>query len=606
MTITETSSFDLTEEPFVFHLTESGARGPVGPGGLGITTHPLSTYTNLMALATAGGLVVGDKYQMTYQAKFIIPGWTGPQVGDPYPDGICTGEAETLTLTAKTTSSFELEASSSQYPNDIIHWVPANNLFYTRGFQGHLSQTGSIIRRHWLTRKINCDYDWRAALCRVYRTQDTGQYSSHDDFSVGYQDIPFIPYSCRLEVGAEPTITGASISVIANENPLINDQILDSDDRFVSAGFMVGQTVYVTATDTMGVVYGATILSVSPGVLGIDPNSVSGGSSSPDAMRKAVGKLGHPTGEITHLTHHDARSGEYEWPWAVLQKSGYRAQWGEGNNWVCMTENAWATDWPCCTQGELEGETQTYSGSTGGGIRRCTGNLAIVSALGGAVVYGSLTQCLISPEHAGIILGDHAGTNFGAMLRRSSGDYEIIQKIYDPMFADAANWYIDEGAVTGGLATFHPVLEDYLIESSAAPMTVVPGDTYLLRWKRPVADDQVNAITASIGGVSSAPLGIGQDIPGLPGMFECEITAANSTGPKLGCTGGALVSMFTVYRKIIVAGAGGDTGIPLGDPGTVTIPTYYYTVTGTTPDKITEVFIKFPNGTSISVGSTVE
>lgn len=46
-------------------------------------------------------------------------------------------------------------------------------------------------------------------------------------------------------------------------------------------------------------------------------------------------------------------------------------------------------------------------------------------------------------------------------------------------------------------------------------------------------------------------------------------------------------------------------GVSLGDPGSVTVPTLYYMESGVTPTKLTEVFIKFAGGTSVSIGSEI-
>lgn len=43
--------------------------------------------------------------------------------------------------------------------------------------------------------------------------------------------------------------------------------------------------------------------------------------------------------------------------------------------------------------------------------------------------------------------------------------------------------------------------------------------------------------------------------------------------------------------------------IPGGDPGDVISPTLFFTESGSTPSKLTEVFIKFAGGTIVSLGS---
>ena len=52
-------------------------------------------------------------------------------------------------------------------------------------------------------------------------------------------------------------------------------------------------------------------------------------------------------------------------------------------------------------------------------------------------------------------------------------------------------------------------------------------------------------------------------------------------------------------------GGGGSSAMPLGDPGAVVVPTYFYTVTGTSPDMVTEIFIKYPSGASTLVDTDI-
>ena len=148
------------------------------------------TYTTLTALADAGGLTVGRRYQLTYIGRGYMPGAWGV---------VFEGTPETLQLTAETTSTFSPFASSIENPDDIIMYRLSNS-YYSDG----QSQTGTITYREYVPRQIKAGFDFRAVKCRCWeRIPGSGIYSGFWDPGGGlaYQDFPVFPAGMLVPPG---------------------------------------------------------------------------------------------------------------------------------------------------------------------------------------------------------------------------------------------------------------------------------------------------------------------------------------------------------------------------------------------------------------------
>jgi hypothetical protein len=239
----------------------------------------------------------------------------------------------------------------------------------------------------------------------------------------------------------------------------------------------------------------------------------------------------------------------------------------------------------------------TINGCVLAGVVNHSGHLVNVSNSAGAQIpNGNWINAQVDPD--GVIL--------------ATGKYELAQMLTNPTFSGQTGWSINEGGWNGNFL-FSAVYVDFLLQTT--PDTIEVGATYLVKVFRLDGDNlgpTDHLLHVVCGGVD-LPITdyfIIRDASGGVIGYEgqIEITTINDDPFTLVTheISPVILAYARLHKKIVAAGGSGSSAMPLGDPGTVTIPTHFYTVTGTTPDMVTEVFLKFPNGQTKSVGSTTE
>lgn len=119
------------------------------------------TYAQLLALKTAGSLTRGIQYELNdYYTKHLIP--------NSSPAEINTGTLEPLLLTAISNNEFHVEAKSTIYPSDIIHYrfdddscEDGTRDVENKKWTGGTARPGLINYRKSTTNNLEVHNDWR-------------------------------------------------------------------------------------------------------------------------------------------------------------------------------------------------------------------------------------------------------------------------------------------------------------------------------------------------------------------------------------------------------------------------------------------------------------
>lgn len=157
-------------------------QGDSNNNGVNTETYIEHTYEELETLKNSGSLVVGQKYLLTdYRTIYNGACKDSPLTKSEF-ENICgkltdTTLYEPLILTASTTDSFSLQATSIQYPNDIIHYEFYNvsNDVYEVGsdsdetrqqsreqlYAACMGRPGYIVYREDPIKHLSAYYDWR-------------------------------------------------------------------------------------------------------------------------------------------------------------------------------------------------------------------------------------------------------------------------------------------------------------------------------------------------------------------------------------------------------------------------------------------------------------
>jgi len=164
------------------------------------------TYSQLVTAIGASGLTAGQKITITDFATihYILDG-DGGIIFDDLTPVTNTGVTEPLTVTALSSNEVSNFATSSLYPQDIIHydWNP-NNWVNDPAF-GYSSVIlsgfkGVIYFRHDTMNDVSMGHDFRNVLNRRWKRNDP-EYSAETEYEVGnnVQDLTGVFQSIQAE-----------------------------------------------------------------------------------------------------------------------------------------------------------------------------------------------------------------------------------------------------------------------------------------------------------------------------------------------------------------------------------------------------------------------
>jgi hypothetical protein len=180
-----------------------GTGGSGGGGGGGISPNIVVTYNDLVSLINSNGLIPGQSYQFTMTTAHYIQ-FTG-SLGSEL---VHSGTPEQLVVTAISSNELSYQASSIDYPTDVIHYKA---IFTDREYDAVLGvSTGVITYREeilfgtYLTNSR--DYDFRNVVFRRWESvSGSGIYDSYTNTGFSYQER----YSYQIGAGL---VAGVNIS----------------------------------------------------------------------------------------------------------------------------------------------------------------------------------------------------------------------------------------------------------------------------------------------------------------------------------------------------------------------------------------------------------
>ena len=191
------------------------------------------TYTELQDLVLNNLLIPESVYIITdYQTKHLIP--------NSDPQEINIGNIEPLTLIAATTNTFYIEAKSSLFPTDIIHYrfdddscEDGTRDVENKKWAGGTSRPGYIQYRKSTTNNLSTHYDWRNYKVRRWKL-DAVEWVSASIYNL--RDVVKSPADLNLYVCKKTT---SALDITDPSQDLINYQLyldlsIQNDGGFLS------------------------------------------------------------------------------------------------------------------------------------------------------------------------------------------------------------------------------------------------------------------------------------------------------------------------------------------------------------------------------------
>lgn len=214
------------------------------------------TYSELTTIVNAAGLTPGSKYLLSdFRTRHEIP---------ESQREIHVGDLEPLILTAATEDTFELEAFSTIYPQDIIHykWEAEFDVFIDdpafqdiilgrNTYVGLGGDKGVITYRKDTRNNLEAHYDWRNTKFR--RWQDpvlTGIYNQYNEVP----GQPFEDYYTFNNLQDPYTSPAPSFSPWICKNNYIGPYnktfVIDDPDSYVNVNIL-NNTIFITKDNRM-------------------------------------------------------------------------------------------------------------------------------------------------------------------------------------------------------------------------------------------------------------------------------------------------------------------------------------------------------------------